>query len=104
MTYMVERVRRQTHPLRDFFEKVAPRVGVTADQFARLSGPEALQLYVDTLERAGLSQQEMTFYLEAMASDATRAFPTWNAASIEKRHGLLIALAQEVWKTKAIDV
>lgn len=32
------------------------------------------------------------------------AFPTWNAASIEKRHGLLVALAQEVWKTKAIDV
>ena len=24
------------------------------------------------------------------------AFPAWNAASIEKRHGLLIALAQEV--------
>ena len=32
------------------------------------------------------------------------AFPAWNAASIEKRHGLLIALAQEVWKTTAIDV
>ena len=32
------------------------------------------------------------------------AFPTWNAASIEKRHGLLITLAQEVWKTTAIDV
>ncbi|MBX5808166.1 DUF262 domain-containing protein [Pseudomonas aeruginosa] len=32
------------------------------------------------------------------------AFPAWNAASIEKRHALLIALAQEVWKTTAIDV
>lgn len=32
------------------------------------------------------------------------AFPTWNAASIEKRHGLLIALAQEVWKTTTIDI
>lgn len=62
-------------PMADFFENVAPRVGVTADEFARLSGPEALQLYVDTLERAGLSQQEMTFYLEAMASDATRLIP-----------------------------
>ena len=31
-------------------------------------------------------------------------FPAWNAASIEKRHALLIALAQEVWKTTAIDV
>ena len=32
------------------------------------------------------------------------AFPAWNAASIEKRHGLLIALAQDVWKTTPIDV
>lgn len=32
------------------------------------------------------------------------AFPAWNASSIEKRHALLIALAQEVWKTTAIDV
>lgn len=32
------------------------------------------------------------------------AFPVWNAASIAKRHALLIALAQEVWKTTPIDV
>ncbi|WP_017462292.1 DUF262 domain-containing protein [Dyella ginsengisoli] len=32
------------------------------------------------------------------------AFPTWNAASIEKRHAMLIALSQEVWKTAAIDI
>jgi hypothetical protein len=62
-------------PMADFFESIAPRVGVTADEFARLSGPEALQLYVSSLERAGVSQQEMTFYLEAMASDATRLIP-----------------------------
>jgi hypothetical protein len=62
-------------PMADFFENIAPRVGVTADQFARLSGPEALQLYVSSLERAGVSQQEMTFYLEAMASDTTRLIP-----------------------------
>jgi hypothetical protein len=62
-------------PMADFFENIAPRVGVTADQFARLSGPEALQLYVSSLEKAGVSQQEMTFYLEAMASDTTRLIP-----------------------------
>ena len=62
-------------PMADFFENIAPRVGVTADQFARLSGPEALQLYVSSLERAGVNSQEMTFYLEAMASDATRLIP-----------------------------
>jgi hypothetical protein len=32
------------------------------------------------------------------------AFPVWNAAAIEKRHGMLIALAQDVWKTTPIDV
>ena len=32
------------------------------------------------------------------------SFPAWNSASIEKRHAMLIALAQDVWKTTAIDV
>lgn len=31
------------------------------------------------------------------------AFPTWNAAAIDKRHALLMALAQDIWKTTAID-
>lgn len=62
-------------PLKDFFEKIAPKVGVTADEFKRLSGPEALQLYVSSLEKAGTSQKEMTFYMEAIASDATKLIP-----------------------------
>ena len=32
------------------------------------------------------------------------SFPSWNAAAIEKRHTMLIALAQDVWKTTPIDV
>lgn len=62
-------------PLADFMENIAPKVGVTADEFARLSGPEALQLYVDSLEKAGVSQKDMTFYMEAIASDATALIP-----------------------------
>ena len=62
-------------PMADFFENVAPLVGVTADDFARLSGPEALQLYVKSLEDANLSQADMTFYMEAIASDATALIP-----------------------------
>lgn len=62
-------------PMADFFKNVAPLVGVTAAQFKNLSGPQALQLYVDTLQKAGASQQDMTFYLEAMASDATALVP-----------------------------
>lgn len=62
-------------PLADFFENIAPRVGVTAEQFRKLSGPEALGLYVSSLEKAGASQSEMTFYMEALASDATLLLP-----------------------------
>lgn len=59
----------------DFFENIAPKVGITADAFRDLSGPEALQLYYDSLEKAGLSQQEMTFYMESLASESTRLIP-----------------------------
>lgn len=62
-------------PMADFFEKVAPMVGVTAEHFRDLSGPEALGLYVDTLEKAGASQQEMTFFMEQMASDSAKLIP-----------------------------
>lgn len=62
-------------PMADFFENIAPKVGVTAEQFARLSGPEALRLYVRSLEQANVTQNEMTFYLEAMSSDLTMMLP-----------------------------
>ncbi|WP_026434336.1 DUF262 domain-containing protein [Paracidovorax oryzae] len=32
------------------------------------------------------------------------AFPAWKAADIERRHAMLIALAQDVWKTMPISV
>lgn len=59
----------------DFFEQIAPKVGVTADQFRNLSGSQALGLYVSSLEKAKVSQSEMTFYLEAIANDATLLLP-----------------------------
>lgn len=62
-------------PLADFFEQVAPQIGVTADMFRGLSGPDALQLYVSSLEKANVSQNDMTFYMEAIASDATLLLP-----------------------------
>lgn len=62
-------------PMKDFFDTIAPKVGVTAEQFRKLSGPQALQLYYSSLEKANLNQQDMTFYLEAMASDATALVP-----------------------------
>lgn len=59
----------------DFFEKIAPQVGVTYENFKRLSGKDALQLYVSSLEKANLSQADMTFYMEAIASDSTKLIP-----------------------------
>jgi hypothetical protein len=59
----------------DFFENIAKRTGVTAEQMRKLSGPDALGLYFKSLERANLSQTEMTFYMEAIASDASALIP-----------------------------
>lgn len=59
----------------DFFEQIAPRVGVTAEQFRKLSGPDALQLYVDSLQKANISQSDMVFYMEAIASDSSLLLP-----------------------------
>ena len=62
-------------PMVDFFEQIAPKVGVTAEQFRKLSGREALQLYVSSIEKANLSQSDMVFYMEAIASDSTLLLP-----------------------------
>ena len=61
--------------LADFFENIAPAVGVTAENFKELSGKDALQLYVDSLQKANLSQSEMVFYMEAIASDSALLLP-----------------------------
>lgn len=61
--------------LADFFTNIAPKVGVTADDFRNLSGPQALGLYVHSLEKVNVSQADMTFYMEAIASDATSLLP-----------------------------
>lgn len=57
------------------FQPIAVKVGVTAEMFRGLSGPDALQLYVSTLEKAGLNQREMTFYMESLADEATALIP-----------------------------
>lgn len=59
----------------DFFENIAPQIGLTAEEFRRLSGPDALQLYYDSLEQANLSQSELVFYMESVADDASSLIP-----------------------------
>lgn len=62
-------------PLADFFKNIAPQVGVTISQFQKLSGPDALQLYYDSLVKANVSQESMQFYMEALISDSTALIP-----------------------------
>jgi hypothetical protein len=66
----------------DFFEQIAIKTEGSAEaarklalEMQNLSGPQALQLYVDKLEEVGVTQQQMSFYLESMASDTTNLIP-----------------------------
>lgn len=61
--------------LQDFFKEIAPQVGITAESFKNLSGPQALQLYYTSLEKAGANQQQVTSYMEQMADEATALIP-----------------------------
>ena len=62
-------------PLADFFTNIAPLVGVTIQQFQKLSGPQALQLYYDSLKKVGATQNDMKFYMEAIISDSSLLLP-----------------------------
>lgn len=70
----------------DFFEKIAPKVNVTAKEFQGLSGPQILEKYYQTLQKANVSQAEMTFYMESIANDATLLAPLLdnNAAKLKE--------------------
>tara|TARA_B100000700_G_scaffold331816_1_gene469574 strand:- start:41707 stop:44034 length:2328 start_codon:yes stop_codon:yes gene_type:complete len=59
----------------DFFENVAPKVGVTAEELAKLSGPEALIAVKKAMDNANVSAAEQTFYLESIANDAALLTP-----------------------------
>lgn len=67
----------------DFFNNIAKGAGVTAEQMRKLSGPDALGLYFKSLERANLSQTELTFYMEAIASDSAMLIPLLRNNSAE---------------------
>lgn len=59
----------------DFFEKVAPQVGITADELSRLSSPEVLVRVKEAMDQANVPMKEQLKYLEQMASDASALMP-----------------------------
>lgn len=67
--------RRGEGEMMDFFEKVAPKIGVTIDMFKDLSGPEVIQAYYDGLEKANLSHAETITYMEQIVSDGSLLIP-----------------------------
>lgn len=96
--------------MKDFFEKIAPKVGVTAKEFQGLSGPQILGKYYDTLKKANVSQAEMTFYMEAIANDATLLAPLLdnNAEKLKEyakqAHDLGVIMDQDaIAKTKEFN-
>lgn len=67
--------RRGEGEMMDFFEKVAPKIGVTIDQFKDLSGPEVIQAYYNGLEKANLSHAETITYMEQIVNDGSLLIP-----------------------------
>ncbi|WP_336916593.1 hypothetical protein [Acinetobacter modestus] len=66
----------------DFIEQVGIKTEGSAEgamkllkNMADLSGPEGMALYVKKMEEANLSQDQMSFLMESMASDSTLLLP-----------------------------
>lgn len=98
-------------PMADFFETIGPKIGITVDHFKNLSGPQALQLFISSLEKANLTQAETTFFLEAMSSDLTLLLPLFQkngdmakkaGKEFDKFGGTLNAI--EVQKVRDADI
>ena len=62
-------------PLADFMENVASKTGLTIDALQKMSGPDALQAMKNAMDEANKSAKEQVFYMEALASDASRLIP-----------------------------
>jgi hypothetical protein len=56
-------------------EKGADGAMKLAKELSKLSGPESMGLFVKKMEEANLSQDQMSFLMESMASDATLLLP-----------------------------
>jgi len=59
----------------DFFENIAPQVGLTAQELAAMSGPNALIAVKNALDATNTSAAEQVFYLESIADEASSLIP-----------------------------
>lgn len=82
---------------KDFFEQIAPQVGLTADQLQGLSGPDVLLRVKKAMDDANVPMQQQIFYLEAIANDASRLIPL-----LENNGAAYHRLAQEAQDANVI--
>jgi len=59
----------------DFFDNIAPQVGLTTEMLQEMSGPDALIAVKDALDQTNTSAAEQVFYLESLGSEASRLMP-----------------------------
>lgn len=60
---------------KDFFEQVAPKVGLTVQQLQKMAGPEVLLAVKAAMDQANVPMKQQIFYLESIANDATALMP-----------------------------
>ncbi|HDY7500507.1 hypothetical protein [Vibrio vulnificus] len=60
---------------KDFFENIAPQVGITAQELSRLSSSEVLVAVKNALDQANVPMKEQIFYLESIADEASALTP-----------------------------
>jgi DNA polymerase/3'-5' exonuclease PolX len=60
---------------KDFFENIAPKVGLTAQELQKLSGPDVLVAVKKAMDDLNLSSAEQVFYLESLGNDASLLTP-----------------------------
>lgn len=59
----------------DFFENVASKTGLAAEELIKMSGPDALIAVKKAMDDAGVSAERQIFYMEALANDASLLIP-----------------------------
>lgn len=62
-------------PMKDWFETIGKQAGLTAQDFANLSGPQALQKFVAVSEEAGANTDQLSHLLQVLSGDASRLLP-----------------------------
>ncbi|ELQ2514270.1 hypothetical protein QTG68_003959 [Vibrio vulnificus] len=60
---------------KDFFENIAPKVGLTAQELSHLSSSEVLVAVKNALDQANVPMKEQIFYLESIADEASALTP-----------------------------